>query len=607
MNTSEHMLFEVGGELFGEIFRQSQLGQAVVDRGGRFLEVNTVVCDILGSDAATLTAQSFSDYSDLDIAELAGTARRNTVETQVRRPDGTIREVHVAATHLVLDGGDKRLFVVTIDDVGENSLFNRSAAREHALAAFGDIHFHLSADGRYLGVHAPDESALAVAPELLLGRTIQDVLPDDVATRTLAAVRHVAELGVATAIEYELTVAEGERRHFEARLAPLPNGEVLAAVRDITDRVDLEKRLVHAGKMESLGSLASGLAHDFNNVLAAVDGQLEFLTRNEELGTDAQRRIALVLGATERARSLIANLMALSRPVDVTPEHLNVDAFVTELSDTIERLMGEDIHLEMDLTAGDVGVLIDRSGFESVMLNMVSNAREAMPSGGRFRIMTETDGDWLAVTMADDGVGMDAATQQRIFEPFFSTRRHGVGTGLGLATSYSTLSQAGGTITVDSAHDEGTTFTLRLPITTPHLPRPAPVTDPPSGAPAGNGETVLILEDDALVLETTADVLRGSGYKVLVALDADEALELADAHGPVDVLLSDVVLGGQSAGPETAKLLQQRQPQLRVLFMSGYAPDRYNARSVMDEATMLRKPFSHDELLNRISELLSTR
>jgi CheY-like chemotaxis protein len=370
-------------------------------------------------------------------------------------------------------------------------------------------------------------------------------------------------------------------------------------------------------KMEAIGRLAGGVAHDFNNLLTAICGYCELALGQLGPADPVVADLREVQAAGERARELTQQLLAFGRRQVLAPTVLDLGAVVRDTERMLHRVIGEDIDLRTIL-AGELGcVMADAGQMQQVLLNLAINARDAMPAGGTLTIET-TDvvldeiyaqlhpgvrpGPHVMLAVCDTGVGMDAATQAHAFEPFFTTKPVGQGTGLGLASVYGIVKQSGGDIRVHSEPGLGTTFRIYLPrvdAAAAALPLPAP-----APAPTG-GETILVVEDEQRVRQYAQRVLEAAGYRVLMADGGVQALALAAAPAQVlDLLLTDVVMPGMN-GREVAEALLARRPDLRVLFMSGYADNAVVERGLVDVGVaLLAKPFSGSELLRRVRDVL---
>jgi signal transduction histidine kinase/DNA-binding NarL/FixJ family response regulator len=366
---------------------------------------------------------------------------------------------------------------------------------------------------------------------------------------------------------------------------------------------DLEEQVSQMQKMEAVGRLAGGIAHDFNNLLSVIMGYAESLRR--QLGGDPQHgpKVEGILAATNRAAGVTRQLLAFSRKQVIQPRVLDLNAVITQAGQMLGRLIGEHVALRLDLAPRLPKVLADPGQLEQVLMNLVVNARDAMPEGGTLTIATRAAGGQVAVEITDTGGGMSEATRRRIFEPFFTTKGVGKGTGLGLSTVFGIVTQAGGRIEVNSELHHGTTFTLYWPATGERLSSPEPSRSRPA---AGGNETILLVEDEPEVRAVMAQSLSSAGYRVLEAATPDEALWLARVK-TFDLLLTDVVMPGLS-GRSLAFRIAALRPQTPVLYVSGYTDDILSEHGVLPtDVALLEKPFSTDQLLTRVREVLSRR
>jgi PAS domain S-box-containing protein len=467
-------------------------------------------------------------------------------------------------------------------------------------------------------------------PEGLVGRDVLSFLGEDERQRGaefFAAL--VREPGATATVEWRIRHADGAWLNVETVAANLledPNvrGIVLNS-RNVTERKraeealrESEEQLRQSQKMEAVGRLAGGVAHDFNNLLAVINGYSDLLLRRWPDEDEAGRlKLEEVRKAGERATKLTRQLLAFSRKQVLQPVVLDLNSVVSDMDKMLRRLISEDIEVRA-LLAPQLGrVKADPGQIEQVILNLAVNARDAMPSGGRLTIETrdvELDenyarahksvkaGPYVMLAVTDTGTGMDSSTQARIFEPFFTTKGSGKGTGLGLSTVYGIVRQSGGNVWVYSEPGRGTTFKIYLPrvdaVAAPRAARTAPEL-------RRGTETVLLVEDEEGVRELTREILEENGYKVVSARDGREALRLSEASDePIQLLLTDVVMP-HMGGRELADRLAPAQPQMRVLFMSGYTDDAILHHGVLDRGTaLIEKPFTTEALTNKIRETL---
>ncbi len=414
-----------------------------------------------------------------------------------------------------------------------------------------------------------------------------------------------------------------DARRFEAHVQPLREADgslhgVVGVALDITERERLVDQLRQSQKMQAVGELAGGVAHDFNNLLMVVKGHAQLLADRLADSPSLRHNIEQVEKAADRAASLTRQLLAFSRKQVLQPRVLDMNDVVGGMIKMFSRVIGENIEMAF-LPGGSLGrVKADPGQIEQVLLNLVVNARDAMPQGGRLTIETGNadldggyamrhasaePGSYVMLTVTDTGCGMNPETQERIFEPFFTTKGPGKGTGLGLATVYGVVKQSGGYIWVYSEVGRGTTFKIYLPRVMEEADRP--VEDPKEKGAERGMETILFVEDEQSVRQLVAEYLRGTGYQVIEASDAEQALEFVGAHrGTIDILITDVVMPRLS-GPELATQLGAKRPGMKVLYVSGYTDDTVFRHGVLEGGVaFLQKPFNLKSLGQKIREVL---
>jgi len=379
-----------------------------------------------------------------------------------------------------------------------------------------------------------------------------------------------------------------------------------------------EEQLRHSQKLEAIGQLAGGIAHDFNNLLTGILSYSELVLQELRPDDPIRGDIEQIRHAGQRAAGLTRQLLAFGRRQVLQPRVLSLNACVGEVDGMLRRLVGADVTLESELDPGLWHVLADPGQLEQVLVNLVINARDALPDGGRVTVttanlhLTATDdargngvrpGAYVTLSVSDTGVGMDVPTQARIFDPFFTTKESGQGTGLGLSTVYGIVEQSGGHIEVESAPGQGATFTIFLPRHTGALAAAAGPTDRRS-FPRGT-ETLLLVEDEAAVRSSARRLLERHGYTVIEARHGAEALRIIEAGDrAVDLVITDVVMP-EMGGRELVERLRTRHPGVKVLFMSGYSERAVASDGVMPPGTgFVEKPFTIEQLTRRTRELL---
>jgi signal transduction histidine kinase/CheY-like chemotaxis protein len=380
---------------------------------------------------------------------------------------------------------------------------------------------------------------------------------------------------------------------------------------------DAEERMRQMQKLEAIGRLAGGVAHDFNNLLTVVRGRTHLLRGLLERDEAAERHVAIIERASDRATALVAQLLAFSRKQVLQPRVLDLNEVIASMEDMLRQLIGEDVALRF-VPGVDLGrVKVDPGQVEQIVLNLAVNARDAMPRGGHLTLSTaniELDeayarahpgaspGLYVLFAASDSGAGMDEETRARVFEPFFTTKAPGKGTGLGLATVYGIVTQSGGNVWVYSEPGRGTTFKIYFP----RIEEAPDVIQGSGPIAARHGtETILLVEDEQDLRDLACEILAGHGYTVLTAGDPEEALRLAELHpATIELLLTDVVMPG-SSGPQLAERLLARRPAMKILFMSGYTGDAIVHHGVLEPGTpFVQKPFTPETLSQRVRETL---
>ncbi|MDO9018952.1 MAG: ATP-binding protein [Deltaproteobacteria bacterium] len=391
----------------------------------------------------------------------------------------------------------------------------------------------------------------------------------------------------------------------------------MAVVVDVTARTDLEAQLRQAQKMEAVGRLAGGVAHDFNNILSVMLGYADLTVDELEPGTPLHDNLQEIRAAGARAAELTRQLLLFSRHEMTEQRAVDLNELLAKTERMLTRLLGADVELVTALSPALGLVRADPGNLQQVILNLVVNARDAMPTGGRLTIETRNVvldeqyasahlgavvGPYVMLTVTDTGVGMDKLTQSRIFEPFFTTKERGKGTGLGLSTVFGILRQSGGSIWVQSEPGRGTTFTVYLPRVEADADGAA-VT--PTATSLEGSETILLVEDEAQVRDVVHAILRRAGYRVLVARDGEDALRQSEGFaGPIDLLLTDVVMPRMS-GPELARHLAPTRPETAIVCMSGYTDDILTRHGLPDaEVSYLQKPITSVSLTRKVREAI---
>ncbi len=545
---------------------------------------------------------------------------------RIIRGNGDIRWVHSKAvtTFGEVDGERRPILTTgTVADVTERVEAGQARARQTAiLDATPDFVGITDPRGRILYLNSAARRFLGLAPsEDVSERTLDIAYPEQEA-------EIIRSIGIPTAIRDGAWRAETQFRSADGE--EVPTSQVILAhfdtageleylstvARDLRREKALEAQFRQAQKMEAVGRLAGGIAHDFNNLLSVILG---FATIIREDLSDARidaPELDEIVGAADRAAALTHQLLAFSRKQILKPRVVDANEIVSGLEPMMRRLVDENIRLEVMQADRPARLKADPNQVEQILMNLVVNGRDAMPSGGHLIVEVEhrsfdapsakrldlSAGHYVAIAVSDTGHGMDAATRERVFEPFFTTKAVGAGTGLGLATVFGIVRQSGGAVWVYSEPGQGSTFKVYFPTTDEPVSDPIDVQVPNVGRVEG---TVLVVEDDAQLRNMVATVLARAGLTVLHAANPIEALGIAGEHdGDIELLLTDVVMPGMS-GRELAEALTQRRPEVAVLYMSGYTENSIVHHGVLDDdVNFLPKPLAPAQLLQAVADLL---
>ncbi len=455
-----------------------------------------------------------------------------------------------------------------------------------------------------------------------VGKNISFLIPPDKWDKWQAAVEKARRGGLVESFETVCLRRDGSKVEILLTLSPIFEGGQLAGLstisRDLTYQKRLEGELRQAVKMEAVGQLAGGVAHDFNNLLTVINGYSEMLLDGLQSTDPGRDLLTEIHKAGKRAEKLTQQLLAYSRKQIMQPKVLDINARVADIKKMLHRMLGEDMEIVTDLDPELGRIKADPTQVEQIIMNLAANARDAMPHGGVLTIRTSNvefdenypvthpgsrPGRYVKLSITDNGCGMDPATKEHIFEPFFTTKGIGKGTGLGLAMVYGIVKQSDGYIVVESEPEKGTAFGI-------HLPRIEAAMENEETSPASAGlprgsETILLVEDDPMVLAFTKSLLQLGGYRVMEASGGREALRMSEGYpGEIHLLLSDVVMPGES-GRQVAEQLVRSRPGMKVLYMSGYTDDAVIRRGIsVEETPFLPKPFTPGSLARKVREAL---
>ncbi|MBW3630841.1 MAG: PAS domain S-box protein [Gemmatimonadetes bacterium] len=608
----------------------------VLDGSRRIRIVNEAVREVFGFERAELIGQPATLLTDGDetaarrLTQLCAVDGVRDEQMKLYARDGTPVEVSVSTSHVGDEEGATVGTVLIARDMRERkaveNALRESEERFRALIQnISDVIVVLDADLNVSFVSASARRVLGYTAQEHIGTSALTLIhPEDVAAaqRDLAA---LAEPGTPGKGETRVRHFDGSWRTVEATATnllhdPAVNG-IIIVYQDVTERKAAEaalraseEQLRQSQRMEAVGRLAGGVAHDFNNLLTVINGETLLLLETPPADPEVRLALEEVLRAGNRAGDLTRQLLAFSRRLVLQPKMLDLNLVITDLEKMLRRLIGEDVKLGVALEPNLGKVKADPGQIEQVILNLVVNARDAMPRGGVLSIETRNvasvdapgvkggEHGFVSVSVRDTGIGMDEATVQRIFEPFFTTKEQGKGTGLGLSTVYGIVEQSGGSVQVESRPGAGAVFRVLLPRAEEEAgtgPQP-----PGLASPAGGTETVLLVEDDGSVRALTQTILQRCGYKVLAARNGAHALRLCEeAEGRIDLLITDVVMPGMG-GRELAETLSDLHPCLRVLYMSGYTDDAILRHGVEGGMAFLPKPFTPAEMAQTVRQML---
>jgi PAS domain S-box-containing protein len=610
-------------------------GMAILDPQAKYIYVNPAYAKMMGYlSSEPLIGKPWHEMSNPeDVTPVRTDIRHNLKENgkwfgpiTVHHHDGTVVPMEVAIT-LLPDGGT----ICVTRDITQWISAQRARAEAETkyrmlieqVAAISYI-AELGVHGQWLYVSPQIEAILGYSPDEWLtdsSNWLRHVLPEDY--HVVQTAEETSSRGQPFQAEYRITRKDGKVIWVSDNAVVVRGSDshpvMEGLIVDITDRKALENQLQQARRMEAVGRLAGGIAHDFNNLLTIIKGFVEMAANRSAVQPELRSDLQHIGDASERASALVRQLLAFSRRQVLKPKVIDLNSIVLNLDKLLRRLLAEIVDMKT-IVGKDVGaVKADPGQIEQVIMNLVVNARDAMPKGGRLLIETsnvELDdtyaqdhatvrpGRYVMLAVTDTGIGMTADTVAHIFEPFYTTKGSGSGTGLGLSTVYGIVKQSGGYIWAYSEPGKGTTFKVYLPRVEDRVEVSSTIETPAPAASLGN-ETILLVEDEPAVRELTRMVLSGRGYSVIEALNSQEAERLAGTYGAeIHLLLTDVVMPGIS-GRELAKRLTARHPHLRVLYMSGYTYNVIAEGGTLEEGvSFLQKPFTPQILSQKVRETL---
>ena len=633
LRESEQRLRQMADSL-SEVFWLSDIAT------GELLYVSPAYERIWGRSAASLAADPANWLASVHPADRERVAaafadlqtRVDDVEFSIVRPDGGMRRV-VARMVPVRDehGVVRRVAGTTLDITLKYEQRQRLRLLELAVARLNDVVLitdaeSIDGDGpQIVFVNDAFERHTGYTRADVVGRTPRLLQGPATERRELDRIRAALESQQAVRAELVNYRKSGEPFWMELDIVPLTDRQDrvthwVAVAREVTERKAFEQKLQQSQRLESLGQLTGGVAHDFNNLLTVMLGNAEVLAERLAVGTLEQRLADMIAGAAQRGADLTQRLLAFARKQPLQPRTLDVNRLLADIDALLRRSLGEHIEIETRRSEGLWHTLVDPGQLENVVLNLGINARDAMPRGGRLTLETANtrldeeyvrpydglrSGEYVMLAVADTGCGIAPEHLGRVFEPFFTTKEKGKGTGLGLAMVYGFVKQSGGHVAICSAPGRGTTVRIYLPR---QWPSAQDQRDEPAAAasPMGQGQLILLVEDDAMVREYAGGQLRQMGYRVQEAADGHQALALLARHADIDLLFTDVVMPGAMSGRELADRARQLHPGLPVLYTSGYSEDAIVHHGRLDPGVLLLgKPYRRADLARMIMLALS--
>jgi PAS domain S-box-containing protein len=650
----------LSAKVMAEVLLSSNLLETIpdaivaVDRDGTILQINSQTQEMFGYGRSELVGQkvemlvperlrSHHDRHREEFAEAPKTRRMGAdLDLHARRRDGSEFPVEISLSPVSV--GDGTIVLSAIRDISARKKIEVELRRAHqeleqrTAQQIGEYRARMASiidssedaiigknlDGTITSWNKGAEHIYGYAPEEVVGKNISLLAPSDRPDEIPGILAKISRGESTEHFESVRVTKDGRHLNVSITVSPLRDsaGEIVGAsaiARDITAQRRAEDQLRQAQKMEAIGRLAGGVAHDFNNILGIINACAEFLRDRIDPAAEPSLYVENIKKATERGSALTRQLLAFSRKQIIQPRILDLNERLKEIGKLLRPLMGDDVEILIVPKSRSAIVEADPGQLDQIVVNLAVNARDAMPHGGKFILETdavEVDqpfaeqhrplvaGKYIMLAVSDTGIGMDRTTLSRIFEPFFTTKELGKGTGLGLATVYGIVKQSGGHTWVYSEPGRGTTFKIYFPSAEHKIGAGAPA-ESETVVPKRPGTTILLVEDDEIMRSLTRQLLREQGYTVFEAHDGKSALEwVASRPGQIDLLLTDVVMPG-IGGPELVERLTASHPGLKVVYMSGYTGELMAEREGLKrDITLLEKPFTRTALLNTLHKTL---
>ena len=612
---------------YRQIFERSTSVTWVLDTTTmRIVDANPAAVMFYGWPREELIGKPFIEISVLpeasirDMIEAAEGERRNFFVSRHRLRSGVVRDVEVHSSPIELDG--RRVLFSIVHDVtdrvrAERQLVESEANYRRALEQASDAIVVSDRQGSILEVNARTEEILGYPRDEIVGRRLEDFLPAEERDRKPLRLRDLVD-GRSILSERRLQRKNGSMADVEISARDLGDGRFQAIVRDISERRRLEEQLRQAQKMEAVGQLTGGIAHDLNNLLTVVLANSEMMASDLPTGReDLRNDLGELQAAARRGAQMIRKLLSFSRHAPLTYQVLDLGRVVEDLLGTLRRLLPAHIEVAFTRDNQPVKILADSGAIEQVLLNLATNARDAMPRGGTLRLETRRvdvsrppdgalPGSYACLSVRDDGIGMDERVRVRAFEPFFTTKPPGEGSGLGMAMIYGLTQQQGGFLELDSELGRGTTVRVYFPLARDDQPLAELGTAPP--VLHGGVEQILLVEDEEGLRRVAQRALERVGYRVLTAADGMEALDSYRSHPDgIDLIITDMVMP-KLGGLALYRTLRQEGHSVRFLFTSGYAAHEIMRGDLPDgELVLLQKPWTLADLTKRVREVLDRK
>ncbi|WP_224959527.1 hybrid sensor histidine kinase/response regulator [Geomonas subterranea] len=603
---------------------------------GRIVDLNESASRQLGWSRDELLEKSLFDLSDLHedpaavslIRSAVGEEEvRDLIVTELHRHDGgsfwaelTLNRMHFRdRTYVLAVARDITQRRAVEEALRQSEEFLKNIVDHIPAMVFAKDAQQL----RFITINKYGEELLGFTRKEILGKSNDELFPPGQAEFFSEKDRETLERGQLVDIPEEVVTTPAGDRILRTKKIPLLDDQgkaryLLGIAEDITERRQLEEKLVQSQKMEAIGQLAGGVAHDFNNILMVILGYGSMLRNDATLSGPHREQVDRIMDAADKAAQLTSGLLTFSRKQVIKTQTADLNEVIRHVQKFLSRIIGEDVQLRAAFAPHPLPVDIDANQIEQVLVNLSTNARDAMPRGGLLTIETSLQrvdagfvqanaigepGPYAMISISDSGVGMDEATRKRIFEPFFTTKEVGKGTGLGMSIVYGIIKQHSGFVNVYSEPGIGTTFRIYLPlsVTSPLAEEALREVEKPKGG----SETIMVVEDEADLRVLLEQILTGAGYRVIMAENGAVAVEQYARHGrEISLVLMDMIMPGMS-GKDTCQAIRQLDPNARVLYTSGYTMDIIKSRDLIEEGTeLLMKPVRPLELLKKVREML---